>query len=40
MFGQETPNEEQHLWAATYCNEFVQNNFKNWLEFFTQLANE
>jgi hypothetical protein len=40
MFGQQVATEEQHLWAANLCNEFVQNNYKNWVEFFKQLAND
>ena len=40
MFGQQVATEEQHLWAANICNEFVQNNYKNWVEFFKQLAND
>lgn len=34
MFGQIPATEEQRHNAATFCNEFVENNYKNWQAFF------
>jgi hypothetical protein len=38
MFGQAT--QEEHFWAVNLCNEFVENNFKNWSAFFDYIEQE
>ena len=34
MFGSQPASQEQHQWAVGFCNDFVQNNFRNWSAFF------
>lgn len=35
MFGQATP--DQHQWAVSFCNDFVDSNHANWAAFFDYL---
>ena len=39
MFGQ-AHSQDEHEWAVNFCNEFVENNYKNWVEFFKFIADE
>jgi hypothetical protein len=38
MFGQLPSSEEQRHNAACFCNEFVENNYKNWQAFFGSIV--